>query len=912
MRSPKIATGTAARPALAPPVAPAFPRPQMSTAAVPKIPSVFSSAPHSPAPRSPLTIPSLPPAGFQLVSDYQPAGDQPEAIEALEKSLRAGNKYQTLLGVTGSGKTFTMANLIARLQRPALIISHNKTLAAQLYSEFRIFFPHNAVEYFISYYDYYQPEAYIPQTDTYIEKDSAINDDIERLRIAASSALLSRRDVIVVASVSCIYGLGSPEDFKEMMIPLRPGMPMRRDTLLEKLAANLYQRNETTFDRCDFRVRGDIVDIFPAYKENALRVEFWGDEIEALRELDPLTGRAGDRLDRFDLYPATQYIVSPERLAAARVAIAAELETRVAEFERAGRLLEAQRIRARTEYDLEMLAETGMCQGIENYSMHIGARSPGQRPCCLLDFFPPDTLVFLDESHVTFPQIAGMSHGDRSRKQRLVEFGFRLPSALENRPLRPDEFAAATGQTLFVSATPAKTELDLSATVAEQIIRPTGLLDPVMEVRPIGIKPQPTRALTKAECKQVFRDFGSVLNAATGRVATFATSSVGKIMRHKGFETARIFPRLSELYRSAIPMFEEPEIFREGHTPHPDVKAYHHFLNRFAFEGRDYFIRFTLREEKSHTGNGANYVHSTFVSPASNYEIAGGLPQPAPVIDREEAEMPPAQDSKLSAWLADVNPTKANSLTRLPAQQLTSPRIGQVEDFIEEAKRAAAAGERVLCTTLTKRMSEDLAEFMRENGLRVEYLHSDIDAIERVEILRRLREGRFDVLIGVNLLREGLDLPEVALVGILDADKEGFLRSETSLIQTAGRAARHERGRVILYADEMTDSLARALAITALRRERQMAYNTAHGITPRGVARPVQQSLLPNAAGDPAEETADRLAASLLREGTDDAADTAAVLADLERDMLAAADALEFERAALLRDQIEILKGNKP
>ncbi|MDR2512796.1 MAG: excinuclease ABC subunit UvrB [Puniceicoccales bacterium] len=649
---------------------------------------------------------------FQLTADYAPTGDQPEAIARLVQSFRDGHKYQTLLGVTGSGKTFTMANIIQQLQRPTLVISHNKTLAAQLYSEFKNFFPANAVEFFISYYDFYQPEAYIPQTDTYIEKDSAINNDIERLRIAASSALLSRRDVIVIASVSCIYGLGSPEDFKTMMIPLRTRMPMRRDALLEKLVANLYQRDEFTLERCKFRVRGDIVDIFPAYKEDALRVEFWGDEIESLRELDPLTGRVGKQLEHFDLYPATQFVVHPDRLARAYTAIRAELEERVTHFEHEGRLLEAQRIRMRTEYDLEMLQETGFCQGVENYSMHIGGRVPGQPPWCLLDFFPKDFLVFIDESHVTVPQVRGMYHGDRSRKTRLVDFGFRLPSALENRPLQPDEFAVATGQTLFVSATPSPYELGISSVVAEQIIRPTGLLDPEMEVRPIQ---------------------------------------------------------------------------------------------------------------------------------------------------------------------------------------------GQVEDFIGEARATAEAGERVLVTTLTKRMSEDLAEFMREAGLRVEYLHSDIDAIERVEILRRLREGRFDVLIGVNLLREGLDLPEVSLVGILDADKEGFLRSETSLVQTAGRAARHERGRVLLYADVRTDSLIRALAVCALRRERQIAYNTEHGITPRSVIRPVQASLL-------SEDLENQ--PFLLAEGAGNI-DTAQVLAELEADMLKAADALEFERAALLRDQISILKGEK-
>lgn len=648
---------------------------------------------------------------FKLSSEFKPTGDQPQAIDLIARSVERGNKYQTLLGVTGSGKTFTMANIIERVQRPTLIISHNKTLAAQLYSEFKHFFPDNAVEYFISYYDYYQPEAYVPATDTYIEKDSAINDDIERLRIAASSALLSRRDVIVIASVSCIYGLGSPQDFREMMIPMRVGMRLRRDELLERLVANVYRRNDIELERCSFRVRGDTVDVFPAYMETAIRITFFDDEVESIRELDPLTGRAGTKLNRFDLYPASQYITTRERINEAIGKIQNELEEQVAKFEREGKLLEAQRIRMRTENDIEMLRETGFCFGIENYSMHIGGRTPEQRPWCLLDFFPKDFLVFIDESHVTLPQIHGMSHGDRSRKNRLVEFGFRLPSAVENRPLKPEEFDEVVPQTVFVSATPAPFELENSAVVAEQIIRPTGLLDPVMEVRPIK---------------------------------------------------------------------------------------------------------------------------------------------------------------------------------------------GQIEDVIHETTLAIERGERVLVTTLTKRMSEDICEFMRERGMRAEYLHSDIDAIERVEILRRLRQGAFDVLIGVNLLREGLDIPEAALVAILDADKEGFLRSETSIIQTAGRAARHENGRVILYADVMTQSLARAIAICQLRRERQTAYNAEHGITPRGVRRAVQESLLP-----PPDEDAGTLL--MAAEGAGDE-DVAAVLAELEEEMLAAADRLEFEKAALLRDQIALLK----
>ncbi|MEI6247153.1 MAG: excinuclease ABC subunit UvrB [Verrucomicrobiota bacterium] len=648
---------------------------------------------------------------FRLHSDYQPMGDQPTAIATLDASLTAGNARQTLLGVTGSGKTFTMANLIARQQRPALIISHNKTLAAQLYSEFKHFFPENAVEYFVSYYDYYQPEAYVPQTDTFIEKDSAINEDIERMRISASSALLSRRDVIVIASVSCIYGLGSPEDFLALMIPLRQGLVIKRDELLTRLVANQYSRNDAILERCTFRARGETIDIWPAYMESAIRLEFWGDTLEQIRELDAVTVRPGKTLDKFDLYPANQYVTSPARVKTAAEAIRAELEERVAFFEKSNRLIEAQRIRMRVEHDLEMLRETGFCSGIENYSMHMAGRRPGERPHCLLDFFPDDRLIFIDESHVSVSQIGGMYHGDRARKEKLVDFGFRLPSAMENRPLRPEEFDTISGQTVYVSATPAPYEYKVSSVIAEQVIRPTGLLDPVMEVRPIR---------------------------------------------------------------------------------------------------------------------------------------------------------------------------------------------GQVEDIIGEAKRVAALGWRTLVTTLTKRMSEDLSHFMREHGLKVEYLHSDIDAIERVEILRRLRAGKFDVLVGVNLLREGLDLPEVALVGILDADKEGFLRSETSLIQTSGRAARHVDGKVLLYADVMTKSLTRALTICGDRRKRQQAYNVKHGITPKSTVRAIEESLV--------DEEEALLAVA---EGTDDR-DVARVLADLETEMLEAADELQFEKAAMLRDQIEALRTGKP
>jgi excinuclease ABC subunit B len=653
---------------------------------------------------------------FKIKSDYTPQGDQPEAIRQLVESIRMGNRCQTLLGVTGSGKTFSMANIIQELQRPALIISHNKTLAAQLYSEFKAFFPDNAVEYFVSYYDYYQPEAYIPQTDTYIEKDSSINEEIERLRISASSSLISRNDVIVIASVSCIYGLGSPEDFKAMMMPLRAGLELSRDDFLENLVTVLYNRNDIEFKRGTFRVRGDVVDIYPAYMESAIRVEFWGDELESIRELDPLTGETGDVLEMFDLYPATQYVTPKDKIDSAIGGIRKELDERIAYFESQNMLLEAQRIRMRTEYDIELLQEMGFCTGIENYSRYLSGRKPGERPFCLIDFFPKDSLLFVDESHVTLPQVRAMYNGDRARKERLVDFGFRLPSAMDNRPQKEEEFKQITGQTIYVSATPAQHEFDVSKVIAEQVIRPTGLVDPEMEIRPIN---------------------------------------------------------------------------------------------------------------------------------------------------------------------------------------------GQVEDFIGEVRKASEAGERTLATTLTKRMSEDLSDYLREAGLNVEYLHSDIDAIERVEILRRLRKGDFDVLVGVNLLREGLDLPEVALVAILDADKEGFLRSATSLIQTAGRAARHEKGRVILYADVVTKSIQTTLDTTSYRRERQLAHNKENGITPVGVKRSIDESLqAPGRRYDRNEEEDCVLAES-------DDRDVAEVIAEMEEEMLEAARELQFEKAALIRDQIETLQSGK-
>ena len=643
---------------------------------------------------------------FKLHSKYAPSGDQPQAVETLTRSILAGNKYTTLVGVTGSGKTFTMANVIKNLNRPALIISHNKTLAAQLYSEFKEFFPENAVEYFVSYYDYYQPEAYIPQTDTYIEKDSSVNDEIEKLRISAASSLVSRRDVIVIATVSCIYGLGSPEDFKKLMIPLRRGLEYSRADFVKDLVSISYERNNTAFERGMFRVRGDVVDVFPAYLDTALRVEFFGDEIDSLKKIDPITASVVGRIDRFDLYPATGFVTPKDKIAAAIPEIRKELAERVAELESQNKLVEAQRIKMRTEQDLDLLAETGFCTGIENYSRHLSGREAGSRPWCLLDFFPKDTLLFIDESHVSYPQIRGMFNGDRSRKERLIEYGFRLPSALDNRPLRPEEFDKLTGQTVFVSATPAPFELSVSGAVAEQIIRPTGLLDPEMIVRPIK---------------------------------------------------------------------------------------------------------------------------------------------------------------------------------------------GQVEDCAAEIVEAAKRKQRVFVTTLTKRMSEEISEYLRESGIRVEYLHSDIDAIERVEILRRLRLGEFDALVGVNLLREGLDAPEVSLVCILDADKEGFLRSATSIIQTAGRAARHAEGRVILYADNITGSLKTALETCRRRREIQSKFNIEHKITPQSVSRPIQPSLVKK--DDKLKKLAAKPESELKK-----------IIDEMTAEMLLAADRLEFEKAALIRDQIKMLR----
>jgi excinuclease ABC subunit B len=647
---------------------------------------------------------------FMLVSNFEPRGDQPQAIGRLTASIQEGNKFQTLLGVTGSGKTFTVANVIARVNRPVLVMSHNKTLAAQLYSELKQFFPHNAVEYFVSYYDYYQPEAYIPQTDTYIEKDSSINEEIERLRLSTTSALMSRRDVIVVASVSCIYGLGSPSDYLEMMAALQVGQQVNRDEFLTKLVDMQYTRNEYEFGRGMFRVRGDIVEVFPSYQEEPVRIEFFGDEIDRLERIDPLTGKAEGQMQHLFLYPAKHFVTPYHKIEKAILAIREELEERVAYFERAGKLVEAQRIRMRTEFDLEMLQEMGFCTGIENYSRHISGRDEGQRPFCLLDFFPDDFLCVIDESHVTVPQVQGMYHGDRSRKTTLVEHGFRLPSALDNRPLNFEEYIGMLPQALFLSATPGPFELQVGGEPVEQVIRPTGLLDPEIEIRPL-------------------------------------------------------------------------------------------------------------------------------------------------------------QD--------------------------------QVDDLLEQVRQRAERGQRTLVTTLTKRTSEDLADYMRSLGVRVRYMHSEIDAIERVEILRGLREAEFDCLIGINLLREGLDLPEVGLVAILDADKEGFLRSETSMIQTAGRAARNLEGKVILYAEKITQSMQRLIDITEDRRKRQLEYNEAHGITPASVARNVQTSLS-------ILRKAKQVEAAAMEQAGQDLEQTDLIF-ELQEEMREAAASLEFERAAILRDQIREL-----
>ncbi|MSR65987.1 MAG: excinuclease ABC subunit UvrB [Pedosphaera sp.] len=650
---------------------------------------------------------------FELVAPYQPAGDQPQAIAKLVAGLRADTRHQVLQGVTGSGKTYTVANIIAQVNRPTLVISHNKTLAAQLYSEFKNFFPRNAVEYFISYFDYYQPEAYIPRTDTFIEKDSSVNEEIERMRLSTMGSLTSRRDVIVVASVSCIYGIGSREDYEALMLPVKRGMTLSRDQLLARLVDLQYTRNDIAFERGQFRVRGDTVEVRPAETEDGLRLEFFGDEIDRIHRFDPLTGNSLEPIEFATLFPCKQFVASADKLKRAILTIGVELGQQLARFELDGKLLEAQRLKQRTDYDLEMMEELGYCSGIENYSRHIAGRPAGSRPGTLIDFFPKDFLMVIDESHASVPQIGAMFEGDRSRKTVLVEHGFRLPSALDNRPLKFAEFQEMQPQTIYTSATPGPRELEWTkGEIIELIVRPTGLIDPIVTVKPLK---------------------------------------------------------------------------------------------------------------------------------------------------------------------------------------------GQIDDLIEESRKRIERKERVLVTTLTKRSAEELTDYLRDIGIDVRYLHSEIGALERVEILRALRQGDFDVLVGINLLREGLDLPEVSLVAILDADKEGYLRSTTSLIQSAGRAARHLNGSVILYADVMTKSIQRFLAISDQRRQRQIAYNKEHNISPRSVVRAVEASLSSHHAKSKSAE-------ALLHDASAKF-DVTETLRELEAEMLEAANNLQFEKAALLRDQVKQLKG---
>ena len=706
---------------------------------------------------------------FKLTSAYSPQGDQPRAITELVEGILRGDRDQVLLGVTGSGKTFTVANVIAATNRPALVLAPNKTLAAQLYGEFKELFPDNAVEYFVSYYDYYQPEAYLPTTDTYIEKDSSINDEIDKLRHAATRSLLIRRDVIIVASVSCIYGIGSPEAYQAMHIFFHQGDDYGRDTLLRKLVEVQYERNDLDFHRGTFRVRGDVVEVFPAHNdERAYRIEFFGDTVESIAEIDPLRGQILHRLPKLAIYPASHYVATKETLERAVEQIRLELEERIRWFRDQNMLLEAQRIEQRTFFDIEMLEEIGFCQGIENYSRHFDGRSTGEPPYTLIDYFPRDFLLFVDESHITVPQVGGMYRGDRSRKETLVNFGFRLPSALDNRPLTFPEFEGKLNQTVYVSATPAEYELrQAGGIVVEQVIRPTGLMDPVIEVRP-------------------------------------ATSG-----------------RPTPIYSSSLP-------------PHP---------------------------------------HPAFGHP---------LPE-------GEGAMCPSPSGRRVGM-------------REGGGELLS--VGQVDDLLHEVRETVARGERVLVTTLTKRMAEELTNYYRELGIRVRYLHSDIDTIERMQILRGLRLGEFDVLVGINLLREGLDLPEVSLVAILDADKEGFLRSTRSLIQTCGRAARNVAGRVIMYADTVTGSMQACLDETERRRTLQGEFNAEHGITPQTVVKGLRTILesieekdyytVPTVA-EPAEEYGS------LQE-------IPKLVKKLRKEMLAAARDLDFEKAAELRDRIRRLE----
>lgn len=721
---------------------------------------------------------------FNLVTDYKPSGDQQQAIDKLLKSLAAGNKHQCLLGVTGSGKTFTMANLIAAQDRPVLVLSHNKTLAAQLYSELKAFFPHNAVEYFVSYFDYYQPEAYIASTDTYIEKDSAINEEIDRLCLNAMRSLLLRRDVIVVASVSCIYGLGSPEDYRNLTLSVTVGQEMGRDAMLECLTELLFERNDYEFQRGRFRVRGDVVEVYPAQSDGeAVRVEFFGDEIDAVSLIDAGTGRVREKLPGYIFFPVKQYVSAPEKREAAIRSIRAELAERVAWFEQHNKLIEAQRLKMRTEYDLELISEIGFCKGIENYSRHLAGRAPGATPSTLQDYFPADHLTLIDESHATIPQIGGMYEGDRSRKQVLIDHGFRLPSALDNRPLRFDEFMNRQAQLVYVSATPGPFEYVNCVPGNHSFI-------PVMKAK---------RGNTHARSREASR---AVREAPAGFTGVF-------------------FHNINEL---RVP-------------PNPSSAPVESF---------------------DPTRLGQPLIVEQIIRPT-------GLLEP--------------------------------KITLLPLE-------GQIDRTIELCHERVSRRERVLVTTLTKRTAEDLTDYLRRVGLKVAYIHADVDAIERVETLRRLRAGRVDILVGINLLREGLDLPEVSLVCILDADKEGFLRNETSLVQTAGRAARHEHGECVLFCDVVTDSIRRLVEESDRRRAIQQAYNEAHGITPHTVNRGDQAALRLYTPDDEEEEHA----LEACEDG--EAADAASRIERLEREMREAAARLDFETAAVLRDRIKALRAD--
>jgi excinuclease ABC subunit B len=762
-------------------------------------------------------------SGFDLISDFQPTGDQPQAIEALSAGISAGLKHQTLLGVTGSGKTFSMANVVQQIQRPTLVMAHNKTLAAQLASEFKEFFPNNAVEYFVSYYDYYQPEAYIPRTDTYIEKDTLVNEDIERLRHSAMQSLLTRRDVLVVASVSCIYGLGDPEEYGQNSVSLRVGEIYKRDKILRRLTDIYYERNDYDLSAGKFRVRGDTLEVHPSSQEIVVRISFWGDELERITEVDPLTGEVLADRQTVEIYPARYFVTSRHKLQEALKDIADEMEEQCRLFESQDKLLEAQRLRQRTQYDMEMLEQTGFCSGVENYSRPLSRREAGSTPWTLLDYFPDDFVCFVDESHMTIPQVRGMYNGDRARKEILVDFGFRLPSALDNRPLMFHEYEARLGQTIYVSATPGPYEYSVSRV-------PDADADAGDASASVYAVPDWERRSTPP------------------RPRANGPKRNGRANGHLGAGDAA-----------------------DGAVPQPETQP----------------------AAAAHTDHGAD----------ADADLAAA------------AHTDLGADAELGAG-AEPEPGAAGLVRMYGAEQLirptglldpeieVKPTRGQIDDLMEQIGHRVARGERVLVTTLTKRMAEDLADFLREANVKVHYLHSEIDTLERVEILRDLRLGVYDVVVGINLLREGLDLPEVSLVAILDADKEGYLRSNSSLIQTIGRAARHVDGHVIMYADQLTESMRRAIDETYRRRAKQQSYNEEHGLTPTGIKKAIRDiTERVRAVAKAHEETAHVSSASELPKD-----ELYRLIKDLEAQMKEAARALEFEKAALLRDQVVELR----